>query len=130
MFFTSTYRFCNIWKMFVQPQFRTRYCGHTLSRLGDFGHNMTKQVGFPTVRRRESEKVKPSMACVLHSLGVIVFIQCERKAEVYAKRFEEFQFQVTLLILLLNILICFSSNNCECMHALDFALVERNGYEM
>ena len=29
-----------------------RYCGHTLSRLKEFGHNMTKQVRFPTTRRK------------------------------------------------------------------------------
>ena len=49
-------------RSFVQVQFRTRYCGHTLSRLADFCHNMTKQSRLPTVRRRESE----NMTCVLH----------------------------------------------------------------
>jgi hypothetical protein len=66
------YSFWSVWKMFVQPQFRTRYCGHTLSRLGDFGHNMTKQGGFPSVRRRGSERIKPSMTCVLQFLGGFV----------------------------------------------------------
>jgi len=67
--FTGPYSFCSVWKMFVQIQFQTRYSGRTLSRLRDFGHNMTKQVGFPTVRRKGSDKVKPSMAYVLHILG-------------------------------------------------------------
>jgi hypothetical protein len=30
---------------------------------------MTKQGGFPIIRRRGSDKVKPSMACVLHWSG-------------------------------------------------------------
>jgi hypothetical protein len=75
--------------MFVQPQFRTRYSGHTLSRLGDFGHNMTKQGGFPTVRRRGSDKVKPSMACVLHwSGGGIV----EHKVETLENSIHQFKY--------------------------------------
>jgi hypothetical protein len=41
-----------VWKPFVQVQFRTQYSGRTLSRLRDFGHSMTKEDGFPTVRRR------------------------------------------------------------------------------
>jgi hypothetical protein len=72
MLITGPYGFCRVWRMFVQPQFRTRYSGHTLSRLGDFGHNMTKQGGFPTVRRKGSEKVKPSKACVLHIVCISV----------------------------------------------------------
>jgi len=50
------YSFCGVCKSFVHVQFRTRYCGHTLSRLADFCHNMTKQSRLPTVRRRESKK--------------------------------------------------------------------------
>jgi hypothetical protein len=60
------YIFVGVCSSFVQVQFRTRYCGHTLSRLADFCHNMTKQSRLPTVRRRESEKNDLSMACVLH----------------------------------------------------------------
>jgi hypothetical protein len=33
-------------------QFRTRYCGHTLSRLTEIRHNRTKQCGFPPIRRK------------------------------------------------------------------------------
>jgi hypothetical protein len=45
--------FCDAQGWFVLPQFRTRYCGHTLSRLAEICHNMTKQSGFPTTRRKE-----------------------------------------------------------------------------
>ena len=31
-------------------QFRSRNCGHSLSRLAQIGHNRAKQKGFPTVR--------------------------------------------------------------------------------
>jgi hypothetical protein len=43
--------------VFVWFQFRTRYCGHTLSRLAGIRHNMTKQTGFPTIRRKGSEEL-------------------------------------------------------------------------
>ena len=43
-------------RRFVLCQFRTRYCGHTLSRLAGINHNMTKQTGFPTIRRKGSEE--------------------------------------------------------------------------
>ena len=46
------YSFCVAWGGFVLGQFRTRYCGHTLSRLAEIRHNMTKQTRFPTVRRK------------------------------------------------------------------------------
>jgi hypothetical protein len=49
---TCSYSFCGGWKWFVLRQFRTRYCGHTLSRLAEIRHNMTKQCGFPTIRRK------------------------------------------------------------------------------
>jgi len=65
MFFIDPYIFCGVLKSFVQVQFRTRYCGHTLSRLTDFCHNMTKQCILPTVRRREPEQGDLSIACVL-----------------------------------------------------------------
>jgi len=45
--------FCGDWRGFVSRQFRTRYSGHTLSRLAEFSHNRTKQHGFPTIRRKE-----------------------------------------------------------------------------
>jgi len=45
--------FCDAQGWFVLRQFRTRYCGHTLSRLAEIRHNMTKQCGFPTIRRKE-----------------------------------------------------------------------------
>ena len=45
--------FCGAWAGFVHLQFRTRYCGHTLSRLAEIRHNMTKQSKFPTTRRKE-----------------------------------------------------------------------------
>jgi hypothetical protein len=38
----------------------------------DFYHNMTKQGGLPTVRRREPEKGDLSMTCVLHLMGAKV----------------------------------------------------------
>jgi hypothetical protein len=41
----------------VGPQFRARYCGHTLSRLAEIRHNKTKQIAFPTIRR-EVPRVK------------------------------------------------------------------------
>jgi hypothetical protein len=40
----------------VLPQFRARYCGHTLSRLAEIRHNKTKQTTFPTVRRKKCEE--------------------------------------------------------------------------
>ena len=45
--------FWDAWGWFVACQFRTRYCGHTLSRLAEIRHNKTKQSGFPTIRRKE-----------------------------------------------------------------------------
>jgi hypothetical protein len=50
---TCPYSFCGSWGVFVLQQFRTRYCGHTLSRLAEIRHNMTKQCGFPTIRRKD-----------------------------------------------------------------------------
>jgi hypothetical protein len=41
---------------FVLPQFRARYCGHTLSRLAEIRHNKTKQTAFPTIRREGASK--------------------------------------------------------------------------
>jgi len=41
--------FCVV-TLFVQLQFKTRYCGHTLSRLAEIRHNKTKQDRFPTIR--------------------------------------------------------------------------------
>jgi len=49
---TCPYSFCGGWEVFVLRQFRTRYCGHTLSRLAEIRHNMTKQTEFPTIRRK------------------------------------------------------------------------------
>jgi hypothetical protein len=51
------YSFHGVWGVFVQPQFRTRYSGHTLSRLAEIRHNKTKQSRFPTTRR-ESPKTR------------------------------------------------------------------------
>ena len=65
-FYKCPYSLHGVWTSFVHVQFRTRYCGHTLSRLADFCHNMTKQCTLPTVRRREPEKGDLSIACVLH----------------------------------------------------------------
>jgi len=94
------YSFCGVCKSFVQVQFRTRYCGHTLSRLTDFCHNMTKQSRLPTVRRRESEKDDLSMACVLRFgfLGVYTFgfEQGRHIAEKFVESLKESNFQVTL----------------------------------
>lgn len=47
--------FCAVWRVFVLLQFRTRYSGHTLSRLAEIKHNKTKQSRFPNTRR-ESPK--------------------------------------------------------------------------
>ncbi len=47
--------FWSVWTVFVSHQKKTRYCGHTLSRLMDFWHNMTKQRRFPNIWR-ESPK--------------------------------------------------------------------------
>jgi hypothetical protein len=52
MFPRGPYSFCGVWRVFVQLQFRTRYSGHTLSRLAEIRHNKTKQSRFPTTRRK------------------------------------------------------------------------------
>ena len=54
LFSACPYGFWSGWEGFVLSQFRTRYCGHTLSRLAVIRHNKTKQTRFPTVRRERS----------------------------------------------------------------------------
>jgi hypothetical protein len=84
--------FSDVCRSFVQVQFRTRYCGHTLSRLADFCHNMTKQSGLPTVRRREPEKGDLSMACVLRfGVSTLGFEQKEVKAAYCKEICREFE---------------------------------------
>jgi hypothetical protein len=56
LFSACPYSFCGGRRWFVLSQFRTRYCGHTLSRLAKIRHNRTKHDGFPTIRRKESEE--------------------------------------------------------------------------
>jgi hypothetical protein len=54
----------------VSWKFRTRYCGHTLSRLADTRHNRTKQNGFPTIRRKEL-KSQASLNTIQRVLGLV-----------------------------------------------------------
>jgi hypothetical protein len=56
LFSARPYGFCGGWRWFVLCQFRTRYCGHTLSRLAEIRHNKTKQTAFPTIRRERASK--------------------------------------------------------------------------
>jgi len=58
LFSTGPYSFCCVWMMFVLPQFRTRYSGHTLSRLEEISHNKTKQIRFPNTRREKPEDLE------------------------------------------------------------------------
>ena len=59
--------FCGIWRVFVSPQSKTRYSGHTLSRLAEIRHNMTKQSRFPTTRGK-SPKTRSQFKSTLYLL--------------------------------------------------------------
>ena len=50
------------------PQFHSRYCGHTLSRLAEIRHNKTKQTSFPTIRRAGMK----SSATFKVALGLVI----------------------------------------------------------
>jgi hypothetical protein len=68
LFPRGPYDFCGHWWRFVSRKFRTRYCGHTLSRLAEIRHNMTKQTRFPTIRENNSEKqFVPTL--LVHNIG-------------------------------------------------------------
>jgi hypothetical protein len=63
---------------FVSRKFRTRYSGHGLSRLACFGHNTTKQDGFPTTWRESLNGHANELLTWLSKASTFVSMEVDR----------------------------------------------------